>query len=443
MQPYTAAHLEERKSNKLKDFLSMSGYFHVTHLITFSESALDVPYLRICRLPRGPTLSFKIRSYSLMQDIKRIQKKTSLSLEERYKLSAVAILNGFPSNEPHAQLLITMFQNMFPTISVKTLKLRECKRIVMFNYNKETKSVQMRHYVVRISCSGISKGIKKVGRRKPISLRKYQTAGEYIKKAELGATTSDSELDETGVSTVTSQRIGRKITENSSVRVRLVEVGPRLDLELFKIEDGFFEGKTIYHAFVVRTPQEEALAEKRMQQEKALKERRRLEQETNVKTKQAMVEEKIKNKEAKRRKRDVKEANKGSEGWEEEDDDDDSDDEAKEVDNMIEDIPDLDDVEYYRQEFGKEPDAEFVQAAKEAARREKVLDAREQKRLLQAAQEEMGNEAAKKKKKHEKEEKSKHEKVSKKESKHEKDSKKKSKHEKVSRKEPKHKKMKK
>jgi ribosome biogenesis protein SSF1/2 len=91
--------------------------------------------------------------------------------------------------------------------------------------------------------------------------------------------------------------------------IRLREIGPRIDLELVKIQDGFFEGKTIYHAFctvflysfiiiyiyslinyifaAIRTPQEEAQISLRKQQEKSLKERRRTEQEENVRKKLA------------------------------------------------------------------------------------------------------------------------------------------------------------
>lgn len=73
-----------------------------------------------------------------------------------------------------------------------------------------------------------------------------------------------------------------------------------MDLELVKVQDGFFDGKTIYHAFSMhlscclvqlifstakRTAQEEAQIALRRKQEKDLKDRRRREQEENVRRK--------------------------------------------------------------------------------------------------------------------------------------------------------------
>lgn len=69
---------QERKNNSLKDFLAMASFFHVTHLVAMSESALDTPYLRICRLPQGPTLSFKYVLCSFHFDLKLIIKKKKI-----------------------------------------------------------------------------------------------------------------------------------------------------------------------------------------------------------------------------------------------------------------------------------------------------------------------------------------------------------------------------
>lgn len=53
-------------------------------------------------------------------------------------------------------------QNMFPSINVATIKLSDCRRVVMFNLDKATGSVEMRHYAVRATPTGITKAIKKV-----------------------------------------------------------------------------------------------------------------------------------------------------------------------------------------------------------------------------------------------------------------------------------------
>jgi ribosome biogenesis protein SSF1/2 len=65
----------------MRDFVAMSGPLGVTHLVVFSQpnaatasssaDAEDEAYinLRISRLPRGPTLTFRVLRYSLARDI--------------------------------------------------------------------------------------------------------------------------------------------------------------------------------------------------------------------------------------------------------------------------------------------------------------------------------------------------------------------------------------
>lgn len=54
---------QERKKNTIKDFLSISGYLHVSHMMVFTETELG-SYMRLARLPRGPTLTFRIHNVS-------------------------------------------------------------------------------------------------------------------------------------------------------------------------------------------------------------------------------------------------------------------------------------------------------------------------------------------------------------------------------------------
>lgn len=74
--------MQERKSNKIKDFIAMSGPLGVTHMLVLAQSANNQNAaeddkedptsnvnLRITRLPRGPTLGFKVLRYALVRDI--------------------------------------------------------------------------------------------------------------------------------------------------------------------------------------------------------------------------------------------------------------------------------------------------------------------------------------------------------------------------------------
>ena len=58
MEPFTASALQEKKSNKIKDFVSLSGIFNVSHMCLFTRSEKSMS-MKVSRLPKGPTLSFR------------------------------------------------------------------------------------------------------------------------------------------------------------------------------------------------------------------------------------------------------------------------------------------------------------------------------------------------------------------------------------------------
>ncbi len=59
MEPFTASELKVTKKNSLKDFIAIAGPLHVTHLMIFSQTEIG-DYMKMMRLPRGPTLTFKM-----------------------------------------------------------------------------------------------------------------------------------------------------------------------------------------------------------------------------------------------------------------------------------------------------------------------------------------------------------------------------------------------
>lgn len=108
--------------------------------------------------------------------------------------------------------------------------------------------------------------------------------------------------------------------ENNKSAVRLHEIGPRLTMELVKIQDELMKGEVLYHGSIVKTEEEIEAIKKAREQKKRLKELRRKTQNENVAKKSA--------------------AGKGSKAEKEEDEEGEDD----------------DDIEYYRQEVGQEPD---------------------------------------------------------------------------------------
>lgn len=116
MEPYTAKDLKVRRSNVLKDFVNVAGLLHVTHFMIFTKSE-DNLNLRVMRVPRGPTLSFRVLKYSLNKDVLSSLKKPSMEAKQ-FSHHPLLVMSGFSGTGMHFKLLSDVFQNMFPPINV-------------------------------------------------------------------------------------------------------------------------------------------------------------------------------------------------------------------------------------------------------------------------------------------------------------------------------------
>lgn len=84
----------------------------------------------------------------------------------------------------------------------------------------------------------------------------------------------------------------------------MTELGPRLTLELFKVERNVCEGEVIYHKYLHKSAEEAGAQQTRIDKERALKQQRRMQQEDNVKRKRELLEAKKEEQVNKRTKRD-------------------------------------------------------------------------------------------------------------------------------------------
>jgi ribosome biogenesis protein SSF1/2 len=125
MQPFTAAELKATRRNSLKDFVAIAGPLHVSHLLMLSQTELG-DNMKMVRVPRGPSLHFKLLDYSLSNDVLNVSKKRHTH-QKQFLHQPLLILNGFgqkqsddPNVKPdfHLKLLATTLQNMFPTINI-------------------------------------------------------------------------------------------------------------------------------------------------------------------------------------------------------------------------------------------------------------------------------------------------------------------------------------
>lgn len=342
MEPFTATNLRARKSNNIKDFVAVSGMLHVSHMIIFTQTVLG-PYMRIVKLPRGPTMTFKIHNYTISTDVLSSLRK-QYAFNKIFLNSPLVVLNGFNGEDPHMKLMVATFQGMFPTINVTTVNLKNISRCVLFNYNPDSKTIDFRHYVVRSTPVGISKAVKKLGKNKIPDLSRFKDVSEFITKAEL---LSDSEVeDDPNLHVSLPQTVGPRVTKGNQAAVRLTEYGPRLTLQLIKVEEGIMEGEVIFHEYIQKTEEEKELIRKRLAEKKKLKEKRRKEQLANIKKKMEEKEEAKRKSLEGMKKAGVNVAIPGEGKTEEPKEDD--------VDN---------DADWYREEVGQEPEPELFQKA--------------------------------------------------------------------------------
>uniref|UniRef100_A0A7N6FHW7 Brix domain-containing protein n=1 Tax=Anabas testudineus TaxID=64144 RepID=A0A7N6FHW7_ANATE len=338
LEPYTAESLKVRKKNVLKDFVAIAGPLGVTHFMIFSKTTII----------RSPYLSFQ---YCLIKDVVSSLKKHRMH-EQQFTHHPLLILNNFGSDGMHVKLMATMFQNMFPSINVHKVSLNNIKRCVLLSYNPASQEIDFRHYSLKVVPVGMSRGVKKLMQEKFPNMSKFEDISELLMK---GANLSESEAEQDGDHNITELPqvySGRGNMASQQSAVRLTEIGPRMTLQLVKIQEGMGEGNIIYHSIISKT--EEEIQEILNRKETQLKEKedRKKKQELNVaRKKQKREEHKKKSVEGIKRKR--AEAEEDSEvedpGMQE--------DQAAAVESD-------DEVEYYRQAVGEEPDEDMFPSTK-------------------------------------------------------------------------------
>eukprot|EP00127_Corallochytrium_limacisporum_P005415 Clim_evm27s204 gene=Clim_evmTU27s204 len=368
MEPNTASRLRIRKTNVLKDFVAMAGPLGVTHMLVFNRTEQGVN-MRFLRLPRGPTLTFHIPSYSLIKDVLLSQGRPK-SPGTEYKTAPLLVLSGFnkestlsgmPKGRKHLDLMVTMFQNMFPTIPVDLIDVTAISRCVLITRDPDTEDIFVRHYHIRIRPTGVSsKSLRKITNDHKIpSLQNYEDIADFVINNAGGVgDASESEYDTDAEETMGT--VGRVDVSKTSKRtaggqqaVKLREVGPRLTLQLLRINEGLgHEGEVLFHRYEKKSTEEIKKLQAKKRAAKQLKQARKQEQETNVKRKQELkAEHKQKSLQGMERKK-AEDALKKAMAKGEIDDDD-----AMAAGIDVDDS-DIDDAEYYRREVGEDPDAD-------------------------------------------------------------------------------------
>lgn len=288
MEPHTAAKLRVRRKNVLKDFINVAGPLNVTNFMIITQTTKSV-YIKVCRVPRGPTLTFRVKQYSNINEIQSLQRRPYVPGKE-YLAPALLILNNFNKDRFEHKLLSAVFQNMFASVDVKNVRLASVQRCVLLNYDAETDIIEFRHYLIKIKPTGLNRGVKKVVIQSKIpDMNKLNDISDYI----LGSgALSDSEFedDESSHISLPQTMKGAGMNRTNKTAVRLNEIGPRLTMQLQKVEQGLCEGDVLYHSIIKRSKKEIQQQKEEHKRKLSLKAQRKAEQEENVRRKKEAKE---------------------------------------------------------------------------------------------------------------------------------------------------------
>ncbi|KAM6307843.1 suppressor of SWI4 1 homolog [Podargus strigoides] len=346
MEPYTARALQVRRKNSLKDFVAVAGPLGVTHFLVFSKSSSSVS-LKLFRLPGGPTLTFRVTEYSLIKDVVSSLKRHRMH-EQQFTHHPLLVLSNFGLQQIQVKLMASMFQNMFPSINVHRVNLNNIKRCLLITYNAETQLLDFRHYSVKVVPVGVSKGLKKLLQEKFPNMNRLEDISELLVK-DINLSESEAEQDGThNVLELPQAYAGRGNMRAQQSAVRLTEIGPRMTLQLVKVEEGLAQGNVLYHGFVHKGEEEVREMLARKEEKLRLKAERRRKQEEDV--------------ERKRRQREAHRARSlaGIRGIHPRDGDSDA--EEPGAPPQQPEASEESEAEYFRREVGEEPDPDLFPA---------------------------------------------------------------------------------
>ncbi|EPY24342.1 ribosome biogenesis protein SSF1/2 [Strigomonas culicis] len=283
-------------NTSLKDFLAIASTFSVSHLQLFTAPSQGTS-LRILRFFNGPTLSFRVLSFTLRSDVLARQRRPATLQKEVWDVAPVVVLNNFTSPEalrrPEIPLLESTFRALFPSVNVQLIQNADIQRVCLFHYDHVENVVEVRHYYVNAKTTGVSKTVKKLlENRRPTKMGTLESIDEVLEREDAWSDT-DGEGEEVPLAQPFRQH-------RDQCRIKLQEIGPRMTLQLTKVENGFAAGEVLYHNSVKKSTEEIRANATKVRVRTAEKAKRRREQEANVQRKQQTKEDKIERKRQRR-----------------------------------------------------------------------------------------------------------------------------------------------
>ena len=215
LAPYTFDKLRVTPKNKIRDFTEAAGDLQAKMMILL-RSQTDKLLLSINRFPRGPTLHFNVKRFTLIKDVRQGSDKAAI-FHKTHPGTSFPILEGFgDSNED--QTMVGIFQGLFPTLDLNTSDLSNMKRAVLFSKGPDG-LISIRHYAIEKRDPNKSVALSKIDSGKLADLGQYNSIEEYVEKTQKSAP-----------------------KKKNLMTISLKEIGPRIDMKLDLVELNLFGG---------------------------------------------------------------------------------------------------------------------------------------------------------------------------------------------------------
>jgi ribosome biogenesis protein SSF1/2 len=316
MMPFTAMSFQEdanfRKLTLGKYCQHVCLPLGISHILSLSQNQERLS-LRIAKTPQGPTLTFRVHLFSLSKHIQKLQRRP-INIKTLLDNPPIVVTNNFGDHTapPHIKLMRITFQNMFPAINVATVKLKECRRVVLFHLMNEEllqsdgtdhesgesvkkQRIEMRQYAIKATPVGVNRKVRRLIQSKIPNLSKVQDIADYIAgnaPTSVDAASDSEPEDANAIVELPQNYAGKGNKSRGMSSLKLFELGPRLSLELIKVEQGLGGGTVMYHAHITKTPDEAKAIQAKAESKIRVKEQRRREQDQNVERKRKAKEEK-------------------------------------------------------------------------------------------------------------------------------------------------------
>jgi len=181
-------------------------------------------------------LTFRVCDYSLVQDVLNTQSRPSSHLT-RCDRPPLVVMSNF-GNEKHTRLAMASFRKLFEPLALNNVNPDASQRVVLVCYDEVESCFQIRHYIFNKVCK------ERTLTRQPNSGVDVEDESRAKLSFARRATNLAGNMSQGIFLHATHEIAGRSFQD----KVCLREVGPRLKLELKKVEEGLCTGTTLYDA---------------------------------------------------------------------------------------------------------------------------------------------------------------------------------------------------